>query len=65
MLVKLKTIMNNISIVLNARKKTYFLETLTISGVKFEDAGDYVCVSKSLTEVSSAPVSVSVSGLLH
>lgn len=39
-------------------------ETLTIPGAKFEDAGDYVCVSKSLTEVSSAPVSVSVSGMV-
>jgi len=39
-------------------------ETLTLSKVEFEAAGDYVCVSKSLTEVSSAPVSVSVSGML-
>ena len=45
--------------------KNIFLETLTISEAKFGDAGDYVCVSKSLNEVSSAPVSVSVSGLLH
>jgi len=39
-------------------------ETLTISEAKFGDAGDYVCVSKSLNEVSSAPVSVSVSGMV-
>ena len=31
----------------------------------FEASGDYVCVSKSLTDVSSAPVTVSVSGLLY
>jgi len=39
-------------------------ETLTLSGVGFEASGDYVCVSKSLTDVSSAPVTVSVSGML-
>jgi len=39
-------------------------ETLTLSQVGFDAAGDYVCVSKSLTDVSSAPVSVSVSGMV-